>query len=149
MTSDSLIRHRPRDRAAVFSHEMTSADGTRCLVVVRLSRPRPGTVFDPSRDLNVGIFRITDWNPETANIARAKRIGDMGLAILIFPDGSPPPVPPTPFVPLRMYGGQPNPADPSHLILRFDVGGRPRTLDGWLDRFAGDVRFVERTANGG
>lgn len=33
---------------------------------------------------------------------------------------------------LRLYAGQPDPMEPSHFTIRYEVNGTPGTLDGWL-----------------
>ena len=34
---------------------------------------------------------------------------------------------------VRVYAGQPDPADPSHFTIPFEVDDRPGTLEGWLE----------------
>jgi len=34
---------------------------------------------------------------------------------------------------LRLYAGQPDPADPSHFTIGYDMNGKPGTIDGWLE----------------
>jgi hypothetical protein len=33
---------------------------------------------------------------------------------------------------LRWYAGQPDPADPAHFTIRYEINGTPGTVDGWL-----------------
>lgn len=34
---------------------------------------------------------------------------------------------------LRVLAGQPDPRDPSHFTIRYDLNGQPGVIDGWLD----------------
>ena len=40
--------------------------------------------------------------------------------------------PPDPGNRLRLFAGQPDPADPSHFTIGYDLDGRPGVIDGWL-----------------
>ncbi len=33
---------------------------------------------------------------------------------------------------VRFYAGQPDPNDPSHFTIRYEVNDQPGTIDGWL-----------------
>jgi len=48
---------------------------------------------------------------------------------------------------LRWYAGQADTADPTHFILRYEINGFSRTIDGWL-RDDDRVTLIERPANG-
>jgi hypothetical protein len=44
---------------------------------------------------------------------------------------------------LRLYAGQPDPSDPSHFTIGYDINGEAGTIDGWLENHD-TVRFAVR-----
>lgn len=124
--------------SVVFMHERRSPAGDARLVVVERV---------PQRLIDIGgarLFRAwvvapATWRAGPAVISSSR------------PNGFPSPVncsgPFPEFLPLRLFAGQPDPADPSHFTIAFESEGRPGVLDGWL-RDGDKVELTERRRRG-
>jgi hypothetical protein len=44
---------------------------------------------------------------------------------------------------LRIFAGQPDPADTSHLTIKYDLDGHAGTIDGWM-RFGDNLQLLIR-----
>lgn len=75
----------------------------------------------PPLALKSSVFRLGTFGvqPELATYRRYELISENLLAS-------------APSDRIRLFAGQPDPADPSHFTIGYAVNGRPGTIDGWL-----------------
>jgi hypothetical protein len=97
----------------VFCHGRTSPSGRQRLIVIDFTHNsfkahviRPGTLFTRPQ-----LLRRTDV------------VQEVSYAILLREDKKDH---------VRMYAGQPDPADPAHLTIKYEKNGEPGIIDGWL-----------------
>lgn len=109
----------------VFLHERTTPQGMRCLVGV---------------DVNLVALQPTDVASLGARIIRPGTVfrGPRTGRSVTRGDGSQIRFHPTQDR-LTIYAGQPDPADPSHFTIDYDLNGTRHTVDGWLE----DDEFVK------
>jgi hypothetical protein len=106
----------------LFLHERRSKSGVRRLVVVRRTPPGGRMSWDIPLSFNVTLI-------EPAGLSGPPRMDGFDLPDAVpprFGDGSPnPPL-------LRLFAGQPDPADESHFTIEYEVDADRGTIDGWL-----------------
>jgi hypothetical protein len=101
----------------VFLHERTAPGGERRLVYVAFyGRPGPS------------VWRF-EWGLYSGD---GYTLSGWSLDVNESPTGS-----------LRFFAGQPDPADASHFTIGYEMGGKPGTVDGWLDH-GGSLRLKVR-----
>ncbi len=106
-----------------FLHERTTPQGVRCLVAIDVNLiplpPLLNVKASRAASLEARIIR-----PGTAfhgpRFGGSVTLGD-GVRIRFDSDER-----------LTMFAGQPDPIDPSHFTIHYDLGGLRHTLDGWL-----------------
>jgi hypothetical protein len=110
--------------AIVFLHERQTPAGARELVVVaydgkmRLPWPTPG-----------------GWTISSIALSASVKSPEVQGAPLTRWHGTARRLDAEPFVAmysLRLYAGQPDALDPTHFTIRYDLDGRPGTIDGWV-----------------
>jgi hypothetical protein len=112
----------PLTPPVLFLHELTSAGGSRRLVCVRYV-PQPqntfAAVFVAGFDYDSDVLIPATWTMPAARVARGTAFSVMSGI---------PRHPPN----VRFYAGQPDPADPSHFTIRYEMWGQSDVLDGYL-----------------
>lgn len=94
----------------LFVHGLRSPDGTRMLVTV------PLMALEDAEDLRADVFvAATDDEPGLY------RRSESQLVLRRWPDEH-----------ITFMAGQPDPADASHFTIRYRIGDRTGTIDGWL-----------------
>jgi len=111
-----------RSTATIFLHERTSSGGHRRLVCVSYAPERYRTfqpAFFPGMNYYASVALPATWS-QPITVARCKYWGGSMRS------GWPPP----PLV--RVYAGQPDPNDPAHFTIRYQMWGQEDVLDGRL-----------------
>jgi hypothetical protein len=110
----------PPTAPVVFLHELRTPSGQRRLVsVVATFEPSELPLFISGYDVSATVIAPATWRMLPRN-----RTGGVALSVLSGPQPKPPHV--------RVYAGQPDPADPSHFTIRYEVDGVEHVADGWL-----------------
>lgn len=143
------------DEGLLFLHERTSPDGTAALVkVVIWANHAFAAKHHGNGTVDVTTFHLsksravlaTAFAPVAKNDLDEKRkfvlkliLPDMDstpVATMKRPAGressTTQPVPIEPGNQLRLFGGSPDPADPSHFTIPYELDGQPGVIDGWL-----------------
>jgi hypothetical protein len=104
----------------LFLHELRTPSGQRRLVAITAAFP-PNELpkFISGYDVEAQIIEPGTWK-----LAPQNQTGGIPLSVL----SGIPPTPPH----VRVLAGQPDPADPSHFTVRFEVDGVAHVADGWL-----------------
>jgi hypothetical protein len=123
----------PATAGVVFLHELTSPGGSRRLVCVRYLPQSPtfSPAFVAGYDYDSDVLIPATWTRPAARVARGS-----AFSVLSNIPRHPPRV--------RMYAGQPDPADPTHFTIRYEMWGQSDVLDGYLDNNDG-VTLKPRT----
>lgn len=103
------------NQALVFMHRLHTPAGRERLVLLTFDGPS---------------FVWRSENPFRAQAADTgfsfRRLPSVWLKTVNFPFS------PKDTRPLRLFAGQPDPLDPTHFTIPYDLGGDPGTIDGWL-----------------
>jgi len=103
-----------------FLHARTARDGETSIIVVSL-RAQKQRREDPQR-----VFELQPFAMEPQSWPNPQRVSpESAGGVLTFPLGGKDV--------LRVFAGQPDPADPSHFTIRYQINGREGFIDGWLD----------------
>jgi hypothetical protein len=103
----------------VFVHEMVRPDGAHRLVHI-FPRNRMTTLYRETPFFLTGeAYEPGSWGNDPRYISRTTRL-------FLLPNN---PFP----VQFKIYSGQFDPANPSHLTIDYEVQGARHTIDGWLD----------------
>ena len=129
--------------ALLFSHTLTSPSGNTRLVMLEME-VKLATVTAPKDEHRVAINRRLKYR-----ICETKPFGNMptilrhGTSLKLVQDGEANLIPikwidgtlraarPKEYN-LRVFAGQPDPQDPSHFTVEYEVGGVKNVIDGWL-----------------
>jgi hypothetical protein len=104
----------------LFLHELKTRSGQpRLVAVAGAFNPTELPLFISGHDVQVLTIEPGTWKTLPQN-----RTGGIALSVLSGPQPQPPH--------LRIYAGQPDPADPSHFTIRYEVDGVEHIVDGWL-----------------
>jgi hypothetical protein len=106
--------------ATLFLHELRSKSGLRRLVVVTRV-PQIQVPFLYALGLTADVFEPSGWRTPPVPIP------ELPIAYSWLSDMKDPPT-----KGLRFYAGQPDPADPAHFTIRYDLLGGSGTIDGRL-----------------
>ena len=117
--------------AVVFMHERVTKAGQRRLVVIRRVRSGFDAGFDPVLSLSVQTYAPATWRAA----AVAGTDWHLGPDNFVFPAGPPD---------VCIYAGQADPADASHLTVRYRAWGQMHMVDGHLNAAGDDVDWTER-----
>jgi len=111
---------RGSQRALLFLHECRSPDGSRFLVEIeRTAAADESAYFIQSYDVESNVYRPATASRPAVYVMNAYPIDVMDSTL--------------PHTDIRIYAGQPDPADPSHFTIRYETGGKTRTVDGRVD----------------
>jgi hypothetical protein len=106
----------------IFMHEMRTPSGKRRLAIVRYLPEQD--VFTPSMVISYNLT-VTVVTPATAFSLPVARRQEDPVDVTSGWQSNPPNV--------RMYAGQPDPNDPSHFTIRYQMWGQEDIVDGRLD----------------
>jgi len=120
-----LLNHL-RTAAIVFCHERTSRSGVRRLVVVERGTAWPHYPYNP---LNLDVLLVEPASPMGRPIDRTPVYPD------IFYTGATA----IETAALRIFAGQPDPADPARFTIRYQVAGHEHLVEGRLNDDGKDV----------
>lgn len=122
LTTAGRPTYSPLDAAIVFLHERTAPNGERYLVCVDYYRD--GGAFQP---VWIAGFNCTPIAVVPGTLTHLPRTVPFGYDIDVI-SGYPKQPPNT-----RIYAGQPDPADPSHFTIRYEMWGKEDAIDGRID----------------
>lgn len=112
---------RPSPHAIVFLHERHVAAGSLSLVSLeRTAAADESALFVDGYDVDPIVLQPATLNQPLRGISGPS--GDLDVL-----DGW------GPHTDIRIYAGQPDPADASHFTIRFEMGGAIHTVDGYLN----------------
>jgi hypothetical protein len=104
----------------LFLHELRTPSGrSRLVAVAGAFDPLTLPQFINGYDVGGEVIEPATWTTPSQN-----RTGGMFISVLTDLRPEPPH--------LRVYAGQPDPADPSHFTIRYEVEGVTHVVDGWL-----------------
>ena len=117
--------------AVVFLHERISHTGLRRLVAVQTAPTRfLWDRFDELYGRRVSTYAAAGWWPDA--VAGRRWFRDVSSGPMV---GNPPT--------LRIYAGQPDPADPARFSVRYEVGGETHIALGRLTDAGDDIDWTE------
>lgn len=143
--NDGFWREGQDDRrdALLFAHRLTSPGGNERLVMLEMEVTLDGTKL-ANEEYKVTInrqlkFRICQpklagTSPDTVRWGQSLKIvqaGDRNVIPIKWVDGALRSARPKEYN-LRFFAGQPDPRDPSHFTVDYEIGGVKSTIDGWL-----------------
>jgi len=120
-------------RCAAFLHARTASDGKQHIVIVSLSAHQ-ARKEDAHRVMELQPFGMEPQSWPNPQQVYSEFTGGK-LTFHLAGDHV-----------LRVFAGQPDPADPSHFTIRYHLNGREAFIDGWLDP-GQKVRLVDRAGN--
>jgi hypothetical protein len=140
--------------ALVFMHGRRAAGRAQRLVVVTVGATMPIAVDNnpPDQPFDFRVYKVHGFAAASfaysaegeavwdgLNHSKALSIGDDSSGVEMPGHWLPPASPGEPGTlrvdyrdQLRVFAGQPDPADPSHFTIAYDLDGRPGIIDGWL-----------------
>jgi hypothetical protein len=120
----------------VFCHERTSRSGVRRLVIVERGT---GWAHYPYNPLNLDVLLVEPASPTGRPTDRTPVYPNIHYTGAIAIETAP----------LRIYAGQPDPADPARFTIRYQVAGHEHLVEGRLNNDGKDVtlKFLTPPAN--
>jgi hypothetical protein len=119
MASSRLRFWTTANRAVLFMHERIAPTGARRLVVVL------SDFSTDMRPLFINEYDIAAASLNPATWATGVRADERPVAIRVLNASAPK-------AHLKIYAGQPDPADASHFTIRYELDGVENVVDGWL-----------------
>lgn len=116
------------DGPVLFLGERRTKAGRARLVILRRTPPADRMSVDIPISFNVTL--IDPATLRSAPVATAERLADVVSPAYDDRPGAAPPM-------LRFFAGQPDPADPSHFVVRHESNGVAGEVHGWLRDTAG------------
>lgn len=123
LTNYHAVRSWPgaKQGALLFMHEMKTPEGEARLVTVEATL-RIGVFSRPQVEYERAVMKLADlWSKRRNRTQYTHSTMDR------------PPLSAGQVYPLKIFAGQPDPQNPSHFTIRFELGGKEGMFDGWLE----------------